>query len=443
MPYQLFVPLARKMNSIRSNKHDGDNRGRRPAIVFLHGTGDVMNALRPFDVMNAQSLPRLLLRNDSFARDFPFVALFPCSTCLHAKTSGPASPHGWIEANFQRINALISMIIAHHRVDPQRIALTGQNMGGGGLWRYASAHPRLFSALVPVCEAMRPKEQIVRSVCCAEGPAAGCCPPVWAFHAANDSSVMWSDQTVSMLRETNERHGQFIRYTRYERAPQPPMREFRSMVGSGSCELAYRQRELWEWLLDQRCVGRPHLDYILCTPAPVRGYDLSASLCLCPLLSPLAGAQDLLPALPRATAWIQASSAWARAKTKGRGVCRLHGRAQRSTSPQVGPATRLAWICILHQRLFTHGPRGLNPRRDGVGGQHGRHPLTSSLATLAPPALAAAAARALAHALDRLGYSSVYRSRVRATSVNQQRTRPRHRFQRQGLSQPLCLYGHE
>lgn len=90
LPYQLFVPMTPLSDpAIRT----------RPLIVFLHGAGD-----GPFEEMNAQSLPGLLLRNASFAASFPFVALFPCSTC------GTPGVRGWAEPAFQRVDRLISMV---------------------------------------------------------------------------------------------------------------------------------------------------------------------------------------------------------------------------------------------------------------------------------------------------------------------------------------------
>ncbi|KAG8460564.1 hypothetical protein KFE25_013214 [Diacronema lutheri] len=237
LPYQLFVPATRQTEPAMRP---------RPLLVFLHGAGD-----GPFEVMNAQSLPGLLLRNASFAADFPFVALFPCSTC------GTPGVRGWSEASFRRVDRLISLAMHAHSVDPARVLLTGQSMGGGGLWRYAAARPRLFAALVPVCAALRPTADAAAAVCCAEGPSAGCCPPVWAFHGANDGSVPveLTDRMVALLDAQPPRAAEQVRYTRYEWAPPPPMPEYADMAGHGSYELAYRDGALYAWLLEQRCAA--------------------------------------------------------------------------------------------------------------------------------------------------------------------------------------------
>lgn len=140
-----------------------------------------------------------------------------------------------------------------HAVDPTRILLTGQSMGGGGLYRYAMARPRLFAALVPVCAAIRPTAELASGVCCEAGPAGGCCPPLWAFHGKNDGSVTVeaTDEMVELL--NGLKRGQLVKYTRYDWAPPPPMPEYASMEGHGSYELAYRDAALYSWLLEQRC----------------------------------------------------------------------------------------------------------------------------------------------------------------------------------------------
>ena len=245
LPSQIFLPVA-------------SARKLHPVLVFLHGGGD-----GPFNVMNRQSLPSLLLNNQTFASQFPFVVITPCSTCSVARTTTGDGRHatssrGWTPQNFERVDRLISKVLNEHAGDPTRVSLTGQSMGGGGLWRYAQARRSLFAALVPVCAAVAPPQGRV-DVCCAEAgskaPPANCCPPVWIFHGANDRTVpvKYSDDWAEKLRRQHPQ--QEVRYTRYEWAPAPPMPEFARLVGHASYELAYREAALYEWLLGQRCAA--------------------------------------------------------------------------------------------------------------------------------------------------------------------------------------------
>lgn len=201
LPSQLFLPLS-------------TTSALRPVLIFLHGGGD-----GPFNVMNRQSLPRLLLSNRTFAATFPFIGIFPCSTCQGRMTF---AERGWVPSNFVKVDRLLEAVLKEHSGDPTRVILTGQSMGGGGLYRYAQARRAApqFAALVPVCAAIRPPSTANdhADLCCSNPTAAaqsGCCPNIWAFHGANDGSVpvSFSDGWVKRLRAQSK---QEVRYTRYE-----------------------------------------------------------------------------------------------------------------------------------------------------------------------------------------------------------------------------------
>ena len=167
LPSQLFLPLS-------------TTPGLRPVLIFLHGGGD-----GPFNVMNRQSLPHLLLSNRTFAAAFPFIGIFPCSTCGGAHAT--FAERGWVPSNFEKVDRLLQIVIKEHGGDPTRVVLTGQSIGGGGLYRYAQARRAApqFAALVPVCAAIRPPSTANghAELCCSNATAAaqGCCPNIWAL----------------------------------------------------------------------------------------------------------------------------------------------------------------------------------------------------------------------------------------------------------------------
>lgn len=275
-PYQYFVPANWSASSMQSV----------PILVFLHGGGD-----GPFDLMNKQSLPSLFF-NKTFAQNFPFLTLMPCSTCGHSLAP---NERGWTPANFERVNNLINDFIRAFRGDVSRIYLTGQSMGGHGLWKYAAAYPYQFAALVPICAAgpgkkgeqrehdISPLERVVDAVCswryCTEctneylatcslhpfesgvrsrADGCGACPPVWMFHGQNDQvvPVELSDNMHEALQKKNGEDSMQpdkLRFTRYVHAPAPPMPEFARLEGHASYELAFRDPRLYLWLLAQSC----------------------------------------------------------------------------------------------------------------------------------------------------------------------------------------------
>ena len=219
IPAQLFLPHNARHSKVPL-----------PVLVFLHNGED-----HSFEQTNTHSLPLLLKQNASFAAKFPFIGLFPCSTC----TSHP--DHGWVPPNLARVTRLIAQVVKHQHADRHRVSLTGHGMGGAGILRYASANPLIFSALVPISANLRPWNTLARSLCCSSSN--GCCPPVWAFHAANDATVpvRFTDELVQALKTQKSSHEQTVLYSRYP------------LAGHVADENAYRDSELYSWLLRQRC----------------------------------------------------------------------------------------------------------------------------------------------------------------------------------------------
>ncbi|CAJ1370382.1 unnamed protein product [Effrenium voratum] len=258
MEYQLFLPASWSQRS--SEKY--------PVVVFLHGAGD-----GKFSVMNSQSLPRLLSRNQStcfddrecwcldseyqratamkeasgseaflaeeedlwspmascdFAQRFEAIAVMPQGWTL------TRSPGGWDSERLGKVEALTRFVLRQYSGDPARVSLTGQSAGGGGAWRFAATRPRLWATVSVVCAPTSPAvaERL-------EGL------PIWVIGWTGDGE-MGSDEVVKALKR---RRSGATRYTRYTKAPPPPDPLYRDMVGHGSYDLIYRDPRLWQWAL--------------------------------------------------------------------------------------------------------------------------------------------------------------------------------------------------
>lgn len=85
---------------------------------------------------------------------------------------------------------LLEHIIKNYPIDPTRVYLTGNSMGGGGTWEFASRRPELFAAILPV-SGHPPADQFL-------APIAEAKLPVWAFGAQNDYTNPYTD-TVSAI----------------------------------------------------------------------------------------------------------------------------------------------------------------------------------------------------------------------------------------------------
>lgn len=178
-----------------------------PLVVFLHGSGESGADL---NMVRVHGPPRLITEG----RDFPFIMLAPQAPEIRP----------W---DIDALDLLLDQIARTHRVDPDRIYLTGMSNGGKGAWTWAIARPDRFAALAPVAgygDANR---------VCGLGQL-----PVWAFHGALDDVVpaAFDTETVEALRRCNGN----VRYTLYEDA------------NHDSWTRTYANDELYTWLLSQR-----------------------------------------------------------------------------------------------------------------------------------------------------------------------------------------------
>jgi predicted peptidase len=210
-------------------------RKRWPVVLFLHGSGE-----RGDDNVRqlAVGLPAQLQRTPE---RFPFIVVIP--QC-------PFNQEWYGEMETYALGALDASI-REFRGDRSRITLTGISMGGAGVWYMAREKGR-FAAIVPVCgEVVRaagdpfpspPPAELARVLASAD-PYAELSrligrTAVWAFHGADDTMI----SPLESRRMVNALHAQGnpARFTEY------------LGIGHDSWELAYAEKELPRWLLEQR-----------------------------------------------------------------------------------------------------------------------------------------------------------------------------------------------
>ena len=130
-----------------------------PLILFLHGVGESGDDLA---TVARYGPPAEVERG----RDLPFVIVSP---------QNPQFGRKWSP---RQVRDALNEVMTRHRIDEERIYLTGTSMGGEGTWSTAIAYPDRFAALAPVCAFGSPEE--VRGVAHV---------PVWAFHGGKDIIV--------------------------------------------------------------------------------------------------------------------------------------------------------------------------------------------------------------------------------------------------------------
>ncbi len=192
-----------------------DSQHQWPLIIFLHGASE-----RGDDpsVITRYSIPAFLTNTLTF----PFIVLSP-----------QAPLDNWWSNETDVLDALLNQIQANYAVDPKRIYLTGQSMGGFGTWAMALKYPTRFAALVPVASGYDLTSDLLPPNICDLKAV-----PIWVFHGALDGSVP-PDQVTAMVQALQACPGN-VRFTLYPDADHLE-----------SSNRAYADPELYEWLLAQ------------------------------------------------------------------------------------------------------------------------------------------------------------------------------------------------
>ncbi|MCH2183021.1 MAG: prolyl oligopeptidase family serine peptidase [Mariniblastus sp.] len=202
LPYRLYSPA-------------GLETGKQvPLVVYLHGIG-----ARGDDNQKQLSATRFLenINRSGFFAQHPCYILAP--QC--------AEDSRWSGATLQDLLALINQVVQMNGVDPARVYLTGQSMGGYGTWQALGQKPTTFAAAVPVCGGGQPQTAAKYSHV-----------PIWVFHGSADKVVspQKSREMVAALKAA----GGNPKYTELEG------------VGHNSWQAAYTDPAVWQWMFHQK-----------------------------------------------------------------------------------------------------------------------------------------------------------------------------------------------
>ncbi|MEO0557667.1 MAG: prolyl oligopeptidase family serine peptidase [Bacteroidota bacterium] len=191
--------------------YDADRSLRWPLLIYLHGANE-----RGTDLELATTHGPVKERRAG--RDLPFVMAVP------------QVPEGerWTVG---RVVAALDAVTAAHRIDSDRVYLTGLSMGGFGTWEAIERVPERFAAAVPICGGGNPL-----------GLVAAGAVPVWTFHGAQDDVVPLA-ATEWMVRSLRDVGGD-VRLTVYPEATHD------------SWTATYASPEVYDWLLSHRISDR-------------------------------------------------------------------------------------------------------------------------------------------------------------------------------------------
>lgn len=202
LDHSLFVPAKIKTGE------------KLPLVLCLHGAGGNTEAAKVLAAPARQA-------------KYPCIVMAPACDTRTAR---------WVETPFRPVSqrsvlpellAALDAVMSELPVDPARVYLTGQSMGGIGTWGLIAAQSARFAAAVPVCGYWQPED--ARKMADV---------PIWAFHGEKDPTVPveGSRGMIAALKAA----GAAPRYTEY-----PGM-------GHNSWTSAYATDELWEWVFAQK-----------------------------------------------------------------------------------------------------------------------------------------------------------------------------------------------
>jgi dienelactone hydrolase len=182
------------------------SRGRWPLILTLHGRGEASDDI---GMVRSQGLPRRVEAKGGL----PFVIV------------APQSP-GW-SWDVGALSTLLDEVLGRYRVDPDRLYVVGNSMGGTGTWLLAAHSPGRFAAIAPICGGADPASAgRLKDV------------PSWAFHGAADRIVAL-EQSERMI-EALKKVGGDARLTVYPG------------VGHDAWTPTYADPRFYDWLLQHR-----------------------------------------------------------------------------------------------------------------------------------------------------------------------------------------------
>ncbi len=184
-----------------------------PTIIILHGSGERGTDLELAQTVGLAKLPKS-------GKKFPFLMIAP--QCDPGEN--------WLSA---KVIDLVDEVSEIFPVDPDRIYLTGNSMGGYGTFYAAAAYPDRFAAIAPVCGGgdAEAAERLINT-------------PTWMFHGDADTAVK-VEESQKMADAIRAAGGEHVKLTIYPG------------VKHNSWDAAYADERLYRWFLANRLGQEP------------------------------------------------------------------------------------------------------------------------------------------------------------------------------------------
>lgn len=217
MPYRLFRPTS---------------SSKLPLVLYLHGSGGLGDDnLKQMEFGNIFGTRVWALPQNQ--KNFPCYVVAPQTDRgwvhydLSQQTAGPAKVLPGLGDGSRMALEVVAALRREFPIDEHRIYVTGQSMGGAGVWNVLTYRPQLFAAAVICCG----------SVSLEDGTGA-VHMPVWVFQGDSDKTV-----PVSTSRD---------RIAARRRAGGEPLYTEYAGVDHEVWQWAFTEPELVKWVFKQR-----------------------------------------------------------------------------------------------------------------------------------------------------------------------------------------------
>ena len=211
LPYRLFVPLGYDANR------------KYPLLLWLHG-GDGRGTDNVRQLNGGNRAGTHFFAGKEVQLKFPMFVLLPqCPSGENWSDPDLNQPTKWLELTM----AALAEVRKKFSIDPDRLYLAGQSMGGLGAWSTLQVYPSMWAAAV----ILSAYDNFTDIKVLAQ-------TPIWVFQGKEDDTVpvLLVEDMMKQLRKIHAN----LRYTEYPK------------VGHEVWAKAFAEQELLPWLSSQK-----------------------------------------------------------------------------------------------------------------------------------------------------------------------------------------------
>jgi predicted peptidase len=211
LPYRLYVPLGYDANR------------KYPLLLWLHG-GDGRGSDNVKQLNGGNQIGTHFWAGKDVQLNFPMFELVPqCPSGDNWSDPDMNQPTKWLELTMRAL----AEVEKEFSIDPDRIYIAGQSMGGLGVWSALQAYPGRWAAAV-----------ILSAYDNFTDVKALAATPLWVFQGEDDQTVPVM-LVRDMMKQLNKAHAN-LRYTEYRK------------TGHEVWKKTFAESDLLPWLSSQK-----------------------------------------------------------------------------------------------------------------------------------------------------------------------------------------------